>query len=444
MSTSDTAVRPATSLDRVRATAVLVLDRYATATMAGRPGIDHPADAGPAVLAALVAADPAAPSPSVSGPAALSPAALSPSALSPSALSRAAPGPSVSGPAASGAVERALQRWLQALRGGCPHGGMFGWGLAGCHRGLRAAAAVLPALGRDGGLVATTRRALLASCAAARWRAAEVDWSDYDLLTGPAGLLLALAGEPGVTRRDLQPVVAHLSRLSTSDDLAGFRIGRYYGEHLSGWNYGRVNTGPAHGVAGVAVAFCAVADAYGPDEQIRAALRQIAGWLLAQAYPDDRGLLTWLPGERQDGARPATPSRRHAWCYGTPGVAWSLWETGRVLADPGLQAFAEAAFGSFLAVPDANRNESYLDDLAMCHGGAGLLVLCDAFDRYAGLAAAGHERDRLAAELAGHLDVLPEWAAADASLLSGASGVLAALLSTGPADRSWLTCFGMR
>jgi hypothetical protein len=344
------------------------------------------------------------------------------------------------------AADRTLVHWLATLRGGHRHPGVAGRGLAGTLLGLRAATAVRPELGRPGGLLDITRRGLLARVARVPWRSDALDWRDYDLMTGPAGAVRVLAGDPGVAREDLGPAVGHLVHLARTMELDGFRIGRYHGARVSGWHLGQVNTGVSHGVSGVVLALCAVADAYGLGAPVAGALRRIAGWLRRHAYRDSRGIITWLPGgppwPDDDPYRPA--DQRQAWCYGTPGVSWALWETGRVLRDAELVAFAEEAFESFLAVPDANHNASARERDAMCHGSAGLLVVCDAFARHAGLPSAAVYRDRLAAELTGTLDELPPWIDDDASLLHGPIGVVLALLAPGSADRTWLTALGLR
>lgn len=383
-----------------------VLAAYAAVTYPGRPGIDHPADAGPAILAALVLG---------SGYA--------------SAADRAV-------------ADRALARWLATLRTGVAHRGLFGWGMAGCHLGLQVVSAVRPDLR---GLAATAGRALVRHCAAAAWRGSNVDWSDYDLVLGPAGTLLALAADPGIGRADLEPVVAHLTSLCDRDDLDGFRVWRYYGEELSGWNFGRINLGVAHGVPGVALAFRALADAHGQEERTATVLRRVADYLVAEAHTDSRGMITWLPAALEGRPPAGEPSLRHAWCYGTPGVSWTLWELGRVLHDHDLRRLAQNAFASFLARgDDANVNLSGREDLALCHGDAGLMLLCDAFARHAGLDAAAHHRDLLADRLRARSGAYAEWAAEDPSLLGGPSGVLAALLTVRSGDRRWLAALGVR
>jgi hypothetical protein len=183
------------------------------------------------------------------------------------------------------------------------------------------------------------------------------------------------------------------------------------------------------------------------------ALRRIADWLVARSRVDDHGMIVWPPagpalaphGANRDGwTPPGSPTHMQAWCYGTPGIAWTLWELGRVLADPELSALAVAAFRSFLSAGGVSVNASVREGLAICHGDAGILVLCDAFARHAGLAEAGYHRDLLELRLRANLSGLAQWATVDPSLLTGPVGVLVALLTVRGADRTWLAMMGVR
>jgi hypothetical protein len=187
----------------------------------------------------------------------------------------------------------------------------------------------------------------------------------------------------------------------------------------------------------------------GSPEECAGALRHASRWLSDQAYEDAGGLLTW-PLSGSDGAPPpAAPSRRQAWCYGTPGVAWTLWEAGRVLADAKLRVLAAEAMASFCAVFDEERylydaEPGLLDSLAFCHGAAGTLAVADAFARHVRLVPAIGLRDRLEDYLLHRLGKVPALAGRSMQLLNGATGVLAALLTVRGGDRGWLRQYGLR
>ncbi|MFE3181824.1 lanthionine synthetase LanC family protein [Streptomyces violascens] len=325
----------------------------------------------------------------------------------------------------------AVAAWLRQLRHGCNHPGLFGWGLAGYLLGLRSAALTWPGLG---GLVERARKELAAT---ASWQAENLAWYDYDLVTGTSGTLLVLASDPACTPDDLEATATHLTALCTRDDLQGLRVGHYKDEQMRGWNHGRVNTGMAHGATGVTAALCRAAEAGGLSDELASALRRLATWLVEHSATGDRGLCSWpIAGGLSD-----LPLRPQAWCYGTPGISWTLWETGRVLSDPRLQAFALDAAASFLRAYDEDIHQP---DLSVCHGIPGLILICDAFDRYTPLQGAGELRDRLLRGLLDRLDEVAVLAEHDCTLLSGATGACAVLLTLRSGTRSWLPAFGLR
>jgi hypothetical protein len=171
--------------------------------------------------------------------------------------------------------------------------------------------------------------------------------------------------------------------------------------------------------------------------------------LVGQSYVDDRRLVTWTPAAR-GGAPPQGASRRQAWCYGTPGTAWTLWEAGRVLADHDLQLFAVGAMRSFCRAFEVG---FYLYDsdggspgetLAICHGAAGTLAIADAFARHAGMPEAARLADSLEAYLLARLDEVRGLAAVSMGLQAGAGGVLATLVTRQGGDRRWLGLAALR
>ncbi|MFD4252851.1 hypothetical protein ACFWQL_24200 [Amycolatopsis thermoflava] len=134
------------------------------------------------------------------------------------------------------ASRAALRAWLRAIPR-CSGAGLHG-GFAGVLAGLRLAARVDPALGP----LADRTAARLA--ARGRWRSREVGFADYDLVSGPAGLLAVLPGA--------QAAREHLATLAVPE---GFRIGgaarrgRGVGSSL-GWRTGWRARWPCWGRAG--------------------------------------------------------------------------------------------------------------------------------------------------------------------------------------------------
>jgi lantibiotic biosynthesis protein len=310
----------------------------------------------------------------------------------------------------------AVRAWLRAGNR-CRGLGLFG-GASGTLAGLRLVAARRPAA-----VSAAERAAVAVAGTPTGWRTTAVGFADYDVIAGPAGVLLAqLTGALPVRAELLEPAARHLVGLAAT----GYRIGAHAGHPLVGWAQGGVVTGLAHGVAGPVAALSAALP-HLPDA--RPAVHGLAAWLAGQRFADG----SW-PGLVPGGA-----GGRQGWCYGTPGVAWALWAAGAALVHSGLRAVAVDAVETLCTTFDPDRHLDH-DPLAVCHGAAGVLLVADAFARHAGSPAAAGLRAALTAYLTDRLD---EVTRLDATLLSGAPGVLAALLTAAGGDRGWLPCLAM-
>lgn len=336
---------------------------------------------------------------------------------------------------------RAVGRWLAELPDQVRAVGAFG-GLGGFLAGVRAAGSVCPRLsGLAGSLLARTPGWL----AGVGWRTSRVAWRDYDLFNGPAGLVLA-----GITRdtsgAPFVRALRHLSTLCDQPGLARLRAGTEI-DPRSAFNLGRINTGLGHGVAGVAAALRHAVVSCPDGAGYRPALARACGWLAREAFIDARGLITWPPAGREGAGGPGEVYQRQAWCYGAPGVAWTLWDAGVALADPDLRELAEEAMRLFCRRFDPDR---YLDPadgdgtLAVCHGAAGTLAVVDAFIRHAGLAEAGPLRAELRSYLAERTSQVTALAERDVTMLNGAGGILSVLLTVHGGERGWLPLLALR
>ncbi|EWM12828.1 lanthionine synthetase LanC family protein [Kutzneria sp. 744] len=126
--------------------------------------------------------------------------------------------------------------------------------------------------------------------------------------------------------------------------------------------------------------------------------------------------------------------RRQGWCYGIPGIAWALWTAGARADAVRLVRILCQTFD-----PEVNLYGRDADRLGICHGAAGVLLIADAFAR-CGVTGAAGLRDLMRAYLLERLDLLPSL---DETLLTGASGVLAALLTVDGANPHWLRSLGL-
>lgn len=338
-------------------------------------------------------------------------------------------------------ARQVAQRWLDELPHQVQSLGSFG-GLGGFLAGVRAGIAI------DEGFSSAYERLLGETSrwlADVQWRTAAVAWVDYDLFRGPAGLLVAGAihGRPTTP---FVPAARHLAQLCEDPRLEGLRAGTDI-DLPSAFNLGRINTGMGHGVTGVAAALRHVTETFEDGDSYRPALRHACDWLVEEAFLADRDFITW-PAVGRDGAKAAGEAdRRQAWCYGTPGIAWTLWDAGRVLGDASLQLLGEEAMRSFCRVFDVAfcyPMEDPSEELAICHGVAGTLVVADAFARYAKLHEATLLRDRLELYLLERIDRIDEIASADMTLLGGAAGIVSAMLTARGGARNWLCQLALR
>ena len=343
----------------------------------------------------------------------------------------------------AGGTDRALAGWLLRYQRGAGHTGLVDGGLAGLAAGAWGATPARPRMTE----VATRVREQLATRVPVGTPPTSLRWSDYDVLYGPAGVVLTLAAAPDAHRDHVLPAAGWLAALCDTDDLRRARVTAYQDDPVRGWNTGRVNLGLGHGVPGVAAALRAALEITGPREDLTAALGRIVRFLERESYLDDRGVRTWPPGSRGDNPPAAGTHGRQGWCYGTPGVAWVLWEAGRVLADPGVQGFATDAMESLCRAWDDDLHVDPgppEDSLAFCHGLAGVLLVAGAFDRYAGSGAAAGLRAHVRDLLVARLDEVRQLARRDLSHLTGAGGVLSALLTDAGGERSWLRPYALR
>ncbi|MFE1172216.1 lanthionine synthetase C family protein [Streptomyces sp. NPDC058773] len=169
---------------------------------------------------------------------------------------------------------------------------------------------------------------------------------------------------------------------------------------------GDLNVGAAHGICGP---LALLALAYRAGHRVpgmRDALRRMADWVVSVGYADDLGM-RWpgrvapsgtvtarreavssrreaagessrpaAAGEASPPAQRLRPSRdvgarsRPGWCYGTSGIAWTLYLAGRALDAPRLTALAENAVGGLVLRP---YDAAVAADPGFCHGRAGIL-----------------------------------------------------------------------
>jgi hypothetical protein len=139
---------------------------------------------------------------------------------------------------------------------------------------------------------------------------------------------------------------------------------------------GNFNLGVAHGIPGV-LAFLSLALLKGVEiDGQREAINCITEWIKGHRQ-EHEGNLFWgthisFEEEIEDPRSKRSPStKRNAWCYGTAGVARSLFLAGKAMKCEDLKSFAYASFCSIFV---QNRQEWGLPSPTFCHGIAGLFM----------------------------------------------------------------------
>ena len=345
------------------------------------------------------------------------------------------------GDAVSAEMARAaLEAWLDHYAGAVDGLALFG-GLAGLFAGASTAASVVPQLRSMAAAIGARMSASIAER-----QAVEGAWHDYDLVSGPAGVVLGLLTDPECPPALVLPPARRLAALCADPELRALRVRAYARDDRRAWNLGRVNTGVAHGVGGVVAALRAAYESAG-FRDLRQPLERACRWLVRASVTDARGVLTWPAGALgAGGPGVGAATRRQAWCYGTPGVAWCLWDAGRALDDVALRSFALAAMRSYCVNFDGDDHfwGEPGDALGVCHGAAGVLAIADAFATHADDPGAAELADRLEAALLSRTDELRTLFASDMTLLTGASGILSVLLLRRDARRGWLNQLALR
>ena len=297
------------------------------------------------------------------------------------------------------------------------------------------------------------RVALLQQLQQVAWPQQADDWHHYDLISGPSGLLLVLTQDDALSLEQLVPLAQHLAQMLLSEHLGAFKIKGCDGDPQRQWNYQAVNLGLAHGMGGPIAALTHWLRRFRTQAPhpiltlAQQALTQACQWLITQTHTDSLGLLTWpvkpfsTPATTAPGA-----SRREAWCYGAPGLAWVLWDAGELLQLKPVQATAIEAFQRYAQAfnPQFHLDDEVDEQRAICHGSAGILLIADAFYRHAQLTCAQSLAQQLKTDLLARLSDMPALTQRNPSLLSGASGIVSALLTHKGADRQWLCALALR
>jgi lantibiotic biosynthesis protein len=282
--------------------------------------------------------------------------------------------------------------------------------------------------------------------------------SDFDLISGASGIVGYLTSVPTLDKAVQEAVHALLDYLlgliepgqAPGQEHWWCPSPRFVSEHdRQRYPSGRFNCGLAHGLPGTLAALALAALAGYGSPALQEALAFVSEWLIQHQIQDEWGI-TWpavIPLEQASSPERwrALPPSRTAWCYGAPGIARSLWHAARALREDRYAAVALEALHAVLKSPRSRRR---IDGPNLCHGVAGLLLICLHFAHESGDPLILEHIPRLVEQILtqfdphsplGFRDIGPGGILVDqASFLTGAPGVALALLAAAnPVTPSW-------
>lgn len=206
------------------------------------------------------------------------------------------------------------------------------------------------------------------------------DWRDhpfllgqenFEVVGGAAGILrflLTLPPEAGISSAQEQ-LFSYLIWVSLERERWCHRPARLGPIAKAQYPQGYIDLGLAHGIAGPLAALSLALLGGQTSPEAREAVERWATWLVEQRLDMPWGSDWPAVIPRQLRAQDCPPARS-GWCYGTPGIARAIWLAGRALADESLCALAREALASAL------RRQHNIDQPQLCHGIAGLLLIC--------------------------------------------------------------------
>ena len=208
----------------------------------------------------------------------------------------------------------------------------------------------------------------------------------YDLIRGIVGIDIYGLNQTQDPSFALftEKIARHLVHLSKPLEVEGRSVPGWYlpfrfqilKEDQQKYPKGNFNLGLAHGIPGV-LAFLSIAILRGVEVAgQREAIKDIACWIKGHRQ-EHQGNLFWgthVTFEEEivePGHRRYSSTKKNGWCYGTTGIARSLFLAGKALKCEELKSFA---VDSFCSIFIESQQEWKLPSPTFCHGIAGFLM----------------------------------------------------------------------
>lgn len=194
----------------------------------------------------------------------------------------------------------------------------------------------------------------------------------FDLISGLVGLVASLLTGPTTygSERSVVLIATELAARVRAHGVDGYHVPAHFlsDEEREDYPDGYVNTGVAHGVAGVLAAL-SLAMTRGYEVQGAAAsVLDLAEWLISNRQ-DDRWGLNW---PYYVGSSTRTSVSHSGWCYGPAGIARSLELASQAVGE---QRFRQVARETLLGIARRPEAERLLPGPGLCHGTGGLLTI---------------------------------------------------------------------
>ncbi|MDQ0417446.1 hypothetical protein J2Z48_001619 [Croceifilum oryzae] len=231
-----------------------------------------------------------------------------------------------------------------------------------------------------------------------------VRMQEFDVIQGWSGIgrYLLLQKEHPELRKSLEEILHYLVLLSQDKEVNGQIVpgwhvpqkNQFLEKEKEEYPNGNFNCGLAHGIPGP-LALLSIASFHGVEVPgQKEAIRRITDWLLQWKLIDDYGPF-WTYRISLEGHQAGTVDKvqhREAWCYGSPGVARSIYLVGKALEN---ENYKQMAIESYLATFKRPSEIWGIDSPTFCHGLLGLLQLTHRMYLDTGVDEIKEHRDRL-------------------------------------------------
>ncbi|WPC44137.1 lanthionine synthetase C family protein [Clostridium sp. JS66] len=216
----------------------------------------------------------------------------------------------------------------------------------------------------------------------------DLHMSTYDTISGLSGITgyLLLFKEETKIKKCIEVILEALISITKDREVFGERVA---GWHISSKNQfleqekvmykkGNFNLGISHGITGV-LGILSIALKEGVEiEGHKNAINRILIDLKKYLYIDENGYIYWPPTIKFEDyivGNCEIHKSRASWCYGTPGIARTMYLAGKMVNDIESMNIGIKAIEGLCNMKD---EDWMLDSPTMCHGYAGLLTVIQA------------------------------------------------------------------